>query len=308
MTKQQLINRVRNLLAAAGIFLYMWLAISNSATIAVRLILAVASLGGADAVSAAYGAMAGDLNIIQCAAYVLVGVPLAAFAWCANRSRAHVRKEGAGPEERQPQDAKPSLRCRFRSVWDVPGMRCLGGLAATAIGLQLVLRLLSVVFALLAPNALSDYQTMIDDSDITAYGIAWFLATIVLPPFVEETAFRGLGLTFLRRAGVSFAVANVVQALAFGIFHFNVYQGVYTFGVGLVLGYVAWRYRSVVPGMIVHAAYNVMGTWGTGVIALMFPTVSDLDLTLIGALLLGWGLYTIAEDADRDEHDENGVT
>ena len=65
------------------------------------------------------------------------------------------------------------------------------------------------------------------------------IATLVLPPLVEETIFRGLIMQYLRRGGASFIVANLIQAVLFGFFHMNIVQGIYTAIFGFLLGYLA---------------------------------------------------------------------
>ena len=88
-------------------------------------------------------------------------------------------------------------------------------------GMQIVTTLIMVLVNVLLPSVMEEYNTLVDGSGITTYGLMWVISTLVLPPLVEEAGFRGLGLTYLERAGVPFAVANIVQALAFGIFHMN---------------------------------------------------------------------------------------
>ena len=140
-----------------------------------------------------------------------------------------------------------------------------------ALGMQFVTTLLMTLVLLLFPAAMEEYRSMIDASGVSEYGIAWFLATVVLPPIVEETGFRGLGLTYLKRAGVPFAVANVLQAVAFGIFHMNLTQGIYTFVLGLFMGYAAHASGSIVPVMLLHAVYNFMGTMGQDLLYAVAP-------------------------------------
>ena len=108
--------------------------------------------------------------------------------------------------------------------------------ALMGYGMQIVTTLIMVLVNVLLPSVMEEYNTLVDGSGITTYGLMWVISTLVLPPLVEEAGFRGLGLTYLERAGVPFAVANIVQALAFGIFHMNLTQGIYTFVLGLALG------------------------------------------------------------------------
>ena len=55
-------------------------------------------------------------------------------------------------------------------------------------------------------------------------------------------------------------MANLIQALLFGIFHMNIVQGIYTCLLGFLLGYMAYRYDSILAPMITHALFNLFGT------------------------------------------------
>lgn len=81
------------------------------------------------------------------------------------------------------------------------------------------------------------------------------IAACVLAPVLEEMLFRGIILrSFLRQ--YSRWAAIVGSATLFGFAHMNLYQ----FAVGLVLGIVCgWLYersKSLLPCIVLHAAYN----------------------------------------------------
>lgn len=143
--------------------------------------------------------------------------------------------------------------------------------ALMGYGMQIVTTLIMVLVNVLLPSVMEEYNTLVDGSGITTYGLMWVISTLALPPLVEEAGFRGLGLTYLERAGVPFAAANIVQALAFGIFHMNLTQGIYTFVLGLALGYVTHRSGSIAPAMLMHLVYNLMGTLGSDLIYSYLP-------------------------------------
>lgn len=138
--------------------------------------------------------------------------------------------------------------------------------ALVGLGMQFVTTVIMVVVDAYLPAAMDEYQNLVESSGITSYGLMWAIATLVLPPLVEETGFRGLATTYLERAGVPFAVANLVQAVAFGVFHMNLAQGIYACVLGLALGYLAHRSGSIAPAMCAHAVYNFTGTLGSDVL------------------------------------------
>ncbi|MBI1913842.1 MAG: ABC transporter permease subunit [Planctomycetes bacterium] len=86
------------------------------------------------------------------------------------------------------------------------------------------------------------------------------LCMAVVPAVLEELFFRGYLFSALRAAGPP-RTAIVTSAIFFGLFHLVghvvvVERGVVSTLLGLLLGWLAWRTGSVVPGMILHAIHN----------------------------------------------------
>jgi sodium transport system permease protein len=85
------------------------------------------------------------------------------------------------------------------------------------------------------------------------------IGTFVLIAVTEEVLFRGFLFSALR-ARVGPRATIVVSALLFGVFH-----GVSLIDrllpstlMGLLLGWVCWQTRSVLPGMLLHGSYNAL--------------------------------------------------
>ena len=81
-----------------------------------------------------------------------------------------------------------------------------------------------------------------------------FLLGCVIAPLAEEFLFRGLLLNRLLPLGERFAI--VASALCFGLFHGNVNQFFYAFGVGVVLACVARITCCLRQSILLHAAIN----------------------------------------------------
>lgn len=86
-------------------------------------------------------------------------------------------------------------------------------------------------------------------------GPASLLLLVVVAPFAEELLFRGIVLRGLL-ARMTPARALVVSSLLFGAAHLNVYQFFNAAAVGLLLGWLYIRFRSTLPGMLLHASGN----------------------------------------------------
>jgi sodium transport system permease protein len=81
------------------------------------------------------------------------------------------------------------------------------------------------------------------------------LLIAVLPAVCEELAFRGFILSGLRRSGNT-ARAIVISALLFGFAHGVMQQSMIASIVGMLIGYVAVKTGSILPGIVFHAIHN----------------------------------------------------
>lgn len=79
----------------------------------------------------------------------------------------------------------------------------------------------------------------------------------ISPAICEELFFRGAVLGSLRR-GLSPMRALLWQALFFGAAHASLYRIVPTASLGLLLGALTLRTRSLLPAILVHAGYNTV--------------------------------------------------
>lgn len=110
--------------------------------------------------------------------------------------------------------------------------------------------------------------------------MVWLILALT-PALCEEAFFRGLTLSGLRRLGPWAAIG--LSALLFGIAHASIYRLLPTFLLGVVLGYVAWRSRSIYCSMIVHAVNN-------GLIATLVHFSVDAEWGLMEMKFVPWSL------------------
>jgi len=88
------------------------------------------------------------------------------------------------------------------------------------------------------------------------------LNIVVLGPILEELLFRGAATKELLKR-YSPAVAILLSALLFGVFHINPAQVVFAFLFGLILAWVYYRTRSLVPCIMLHMLNNGVSTYFT---------------------------------------------
>jgi sodium transport system permease protein len=102
--------------------------------------------------------------------------------------------------------------------------------------------------------------------------LQYFVVLGVLPAVAEELAFRGFILSGLRRRFPPGA-AVVFSSILFALYHFNVFQLLPAFVLGLVLGTLALRTGSVLPGMLFHMLHNGLLVGLVMLEATGYPTV-----------------------------------
>jgi CAAX protease family protein len=87
--------------------------------------------------------------------------------------------------------------------------------------------------------------------------VAGLVTLVLVPPLFEETVFRGfLFPAIAKRWGVAWGA--VLSSAIFGVAHFQVNLGIYTFMLGLVLCVMYVRLKSIVPGMVLHMLNNYL--------------------------------------------------
>lgn len=107
-----------------------------------------------------------------------------------------------------------------------------------------------------APQLLENYNELMEQTGIFEGTVLTLVSTIILAPLSEELVCRGIILKLAGKVSPRFWVANFIQALAFGILHANLVQGLYAFGLGLVLGALYGRFKNIWLCMLLHAAMN----------------------------------------------------
>lgn len=114
-----------------------------------------------------------------------------------------------------------------------------------------------------AENALLDY--------IMGSPLLTMVFAVLIAPFMEEYIFRKQIIDRLGKYGEK--TAMLFSALTFGLFHMNLFQFFYAFGLGLIFAYVYTRTRMLRYPVIMHMIINFMGS----VIAPLLLTMLDLD-------------------------------
>ena len=165
------------------------------------------------------------------------------------------------------------------------------GLAMTVVSDEID-RLISMLYPL--PDDIVDaiVQSLIISNiwDLLLIGTG----VVIVAGFAEEALFRG----FIQRSleakrGVTKAVTTA--SIIFALIHFNSWWIIQILILSMLLGILAWRADSIVPGIIIHAVNNALGLWSANSQIEELPVYSlkghVSPLVLIPAIiLLVWGV------------------
>jgi len=82
-----------------------------------------------------------------------------------------------------------------------------------------------------------------------------FISVAIAAPILEELLFRGVILEgFLKNYSPTKAI--IYSALLFGLIHFNPWQFIGGFIIGMVIGWLYWKTNSLIPGILIHFVNN----------------------------------------------------
>jgi membrane protease YdiL (CAAX protease family) len=137
------------------------------------------------------------------------------------------------------------------------------------------------------PELMEELLAMLATRDLLT-----FLMVGITGPVLEEVLFRGIILEgFLRRYKPGKAI--FWSAFLFGLFHLNPWQFIPGFLIGLLMGYIYLKTRSLIPVILVHVANNsfswlIMYIYGEDVYSFadLFTESGEYTIFLAGSTLI----------------------
>ncbi|RHS39493.1 CPBP family intramembrane metalloprotease [Collinsella sp. AF08-23] len=181
-----------------------------------------------------------------------------------------------------------------------PVMKTIASLLLVGFAAQFFVSGILGFVELFFPETMAEYAELMEDSAVGVFAIIQVISTVILAPLNEEIVCRGVMLEYAmravspgwdprhraRRRTVSvraFWVANVLQALAFGVLHMNIIQGSYAFALGILQGWVFWRTGKLGYAMLLHFALNA----SSYLVAPLAPMVNVLPTPIVFAVFGG---------------------
>ena len=252
-------KHVNYLLAASVFVLMLILLYGGSIVLAAVVSLFGLFLRGGEGLSAGYWFLLDHMNLVSCVIYTVPAVAFILWYWLEV-----VRREGAASFAR----AQTKKITPAGILWTL----------VLAYAVQHAVSIIIGFLAFMLPETVAAYEEMVESAGLTDYSLTWVFAVVILPPLVEETVFRGLILHYLKKGGARFWAANLIQAVLFGIYHGNLIQGIYAFCIGVLLGYLAERYSSLIIPVLVHALFNLFGTLVVELESMILPEIVQMML------------------------------
>ena len=170
------------------------------------------------------------------------------------------------------------------------------GILVMVPGTQFATSLLVSVLASIFPKWLEEYEALMESAGMgDEVTLLMMLYSVCLVPFSEELIFRGVTMRIARRA-FPFWVANIIQAVLFGVFHMNMLQGCYAFALGLILGYICECGGSIYYSIFFHFLFNLWGTtsqWMNSVDEMLLGSIIMLGAMVLfplGTLIFHFGI------------------
>jgi len=119
--------------------------------------------------------------------------------------------------------------------------------------------------------------------------IVVIIFTVFIAPITEELIFRGMILQKANKE-IPFIGANILQAALFGIYHWNIIQGIYVFFLALLLGYIYKKFQTLLAPILLHMFFNA-----SAFIIMFFPnnTIIAILTSVVGGLLVVFPILII---------------
>ncbi|AWI09492.1 hypothetical protein CKA38_09760 [Ereboglobus luteus] len=168
-----------------------------------------------------------------------------------------------------------SVRVPWRAalVWRAKPVLLFVPVLLIGLGMIILINELDVRFQELLPMSDSFKRLMGDMGDVSKWPVGSTVTLVMVAPFTEEFLCRGVFLRgMLNRLRPWTAI--VLSAVFFAVMHLNPWQAVSAFTIGLVLGWIYMRTRSVALCVFVHALNNAVALYFMS----KMNTVSEADL------------------------------
>lgn len=162
--------------------------------------------------------------------------------------------------------------------------------------------ILVTIFGILFPEQVQEFAQMMENAGLGGNVLIATIASVVIAPMSEEFLCRGILMRLAGKVSPKFWIANIIQAACFGFIHLNLVQGAYAFVLGLLLGYLYYKYNNLLIAMLGHFAINFTGQFLANPILSPLPENiwSYLIVTVVATVLMVVG-FKLIQDKKPEE-------
>ncbi len=134
--------------------------------------------------------------------------------------------------------------------------------------------------------------------------VLFVIAIAVLPAICEELIYRGFLMSGISEYGQTGAI--IVSSIAFGLMHATIQQIPFAFAIGLFLGYVFLRFKSIVLPIVLHFINNFIACVLMILQNYLHSDVVNalsvcLDIFFVAVSLLALAIFIILSKHDKKE-------
>lgn len=107
------------------------------------------------------------------------------------------------------------------------------------------------------PSITRTLETLDEFLNLSSGFFLTFIVIVILAPITEELIFRGILFEEINRL-FDYKFAIFSTALLFGIYHFNILQGVNTFVMALILAMIYYYRKNILDSILIHMVNNFL--------------------------------------------------
>lgn len=170
-------------------------------------------------------------------------------------------------------------------IGEVVSVKSIAGTICIVVGLFFFTNAFMTLADQLIPRAMEEYAMMIESAGLVTNPAITVIYAIILGPILEELCFRGVTYGLFEKAGLRPGLVILFSSLLFGAIHLILIQVLYATFLGMFLGYLRYKYRSIKITIAAHILFNFTGTYISLLIEEHFAP-SDAVMLILGGIAM----------------------
>lgn len=170
-------------------------------------------------------------------------------------------------------------------IGEVVSVKSVAGTICIVVGLFFFTNAFMTLADKLIPKAMEEYAMMIESAGLVTNPAITVIYAIILGPILEELCFRGVTYGLFEKAGLRPGLVILFSSLLFGAMHLILIQVLYAAFLGMFLGYLRYKYRSIKITIAAHILFNFTGTYISLLIEEHFAP-SDAVMLILGGIAM----------------------